>query len=133
MSAPLVKLEKLTTILSGFAFKSANFSETEGLPLARIRDVVRGRSETFYKGDYSDDFVINDGDMLIGMDGDFNREKWQGGKALLNQRVCKITADGDPIRSAVSVSFSSRCFAPNSCRDACRYGKTSFREENSRD
>ncbi|HNH59241.1 MAG TPA: restriction endonuclease subunit S, partial [Cyclobacteriaceae bacterium] len=32
----------------------------------------------------------DNGDILIGMDGDFNISKWQGGKALLNQRVCKI-------------------------------------------
>ena len=97
MNIPFEKLEKLTTILSGFAFKSSDFSESEGLPLVRIRDVVRGRSETFYNGDYSNDFVINDGDMLIGMDGDFNREKWKGGKALLNQRVCKINTDGNKL------------------------------------
>lgn len=94
MSWPRVKLDKLVTILSGYAFKSANFNDSQGLPLVRIRDVVRGRSETYFDGDYSEDFVINDGDLLIGMDGDFNREKWRGGKALLNQRVCKITADG---------------------------------------
>ncbi len=29
-------------------------------------------------------------DILIGMDGEFNIAKWKGGKAFLNQRVCKL-------------------------------------------
>ena len=77
--------------ISGFAFKSSKFNDQgEGLPIARIRDVVRGFSETFYEGEFDEKFVIKDGDYLIGMDGEFNLAKWKGGKALLNQRVCKL-------------------------------------------
>ncbi len=93
MKWPIVKLENLVSITSGFAFKSNLFSEFEGVPLIRIRDVVRGETETFYTGEYSNEFIINNGDTLIGMDGDFNRARWKGGRALLNQRVCKIKAD----------------------------------------
>lgn len=66
--------------------------ERRGLPIARIRDVIRGRSETYYTGDYPTSAVIQNGDLLIGMDGEFNVARWQGGRALLNQRVCKIEA-----------------------------------------
>jgi type I restriction enzyme, S subunit len=93
MTWPMVKLENLVSITSGFAFKSNLFSESEGVPLIRIRDVVRGETETFYTGEYSNEFIINNGDILIGMDGDFNRARWKGGRALLNQRVCRIKAD----------------------------------------
>lgn len=93
MTWPMVKLENLVSITSGFAFKSNLFSESDGVPLIRIRDVVRGVTETFYTGEYSKEFIINNGDILIGMDGDFNRARWKGGRALLNQRVCKIKAD----------------------------------------
>ena len=60
------------------------------MPLVRIRDVVRGKSDTYFDGDYDDRYVVNDGDYLIGMDGQFNLARWNGGRALLNQRVCKI-------------------------------------------
>ena len=41
--------------LSGFAFKSKLFNDDgTGLPIIRIRDVVRGRSETFYSGEYDE-------------------------------------------------------------------------------
>lgn len=84
-------LGELVKITSGFAFKSSLFnSENEGMPLIRIRDVVRGYSDTFYTGEYKSDYIIENGDALIGMDGEFNLAIWNGGKALLNQRVCKI-------------------------------------------
>ena len=35
---------------------------------------------------------ICDGDILIGMDGDFNVAWWKQGKALLNQRLCCVRA-----------------------------------------
>lgn len=34
--------------------------------------------------------MINGGDLLIGMDGEFNLTKWNSECALLNQRVCRI-------------------------------------------
>jgi type I restriction enzyme, S subunit len=89
------KLGNLTTVLSGFAFKSELFGQTGGMPLVRIRDVVRGKSETNYGGPYEDRYIVQNGDMLIGMDGEFNLARWQGGPALLNQRVCKIRSSSD--------------------------------------
>ena len=61
-------------------------------PLVRIRDVKRGYSETYYSGDYSEEYLITSGDLLIGMDGEFNIARWKSDRALLNQRVCKLTA-----------------------------------------
>jgi type I restriction enzyme S subunit len=79
-------------ILSGFAFKSEWFNTNgRGLPLVRIRDVVPGESDTYYSGPYQERYVITNGDVLIGMDGEFNRARWRGGRALLNQRVCKVS------------------------------------------
>ncbi|MFT6472050.1 MAG: type I restriction enzyme S subunit [Neptuniibacter pectenicola] len=96
MSFPTVKFAEVCSVLSGFAFKSKQFGD-KGLPIARIRDVVRGYSETFYDGEYKDDYILNNGDILIGMDGDFNIAKWKGGKALLNQRVCKVIPNQEKI------------------------------------
>jgi type I restriction enzyme, S subunit len=79
-------------ILSGYAFNSKEFNTNEeGIPLVRIRDVGKIRSKTYYTGKYSNKYILENGDFLIGMDGDFRLAIWNGGKALLNQRVCKIT------------------------------------------
>lgn len=79
-------------ILSGFAFDASLFSDTDGIPLIRIRDVVRGHTETRYRGAYEKKYLVQPGDLLVGMDGDFNRALWTSEPALLNQRVCKVTA-----------------------------------------
>lgn len=103
----MAKLPELCEIQYGYAFDSACFTENNTyLPLVRIRDVKRGYSETFYSGNYPSDYVIDSGSLLVGMDGEFNIARWKGGHALLNQRVCKITAkedvNGEYIRFALS-------------------------------
>src|SRR5262245_46617127 len=91
---PTTKMGKVVEILSGFAFKSESFNDLEGMPIIRIRDVVRGSSETRYRGDFDPVYIVNDGDILVGMDGEFNTARWRGGPALLNQRVCRIKSCG---------------------------------------
>ena len=87
------KLGNHVEILSGFAFKSDRFNvDGRGLPLVRIRDVKPRKSGTFYDGEFEERYVLSDGDMLVGMDGEFNCARWNGGRALLNQRVCRIRA-----------------------------------------
>lgn len=86
-----VRLKDVAEFTSGFAFKSSRFNtDGEGMPLIRIRDVTRGYTETYYSGEYDSRYIVNKGDYLIGMDGEFNLAKWTGNPSLLNQRVCKI-------------------------------------------
>ena len=85
------KLGEVATVLYGFPFNSKLFTNDEQyMPLIRIRDLKNGKSDTYYKGDYLDDYVVRNGDYLIGMDGEFNIVEWEGGNALLNQRVCRV-------------------------------------------
>ena len=83
-------LADVCKIQYGFPFNSAEFNDTKGMPLVRIRDVVRGYSETYTNEPCSDEYIVNNGDILIGMDGEFNIARWKGGKAYLNQRVCRL-------------------------------------------
>ncbi len=82
-------------IQSGFAFDSKKFNEEDGFPLIRIRDIKKNNTKTKYNGDYNKDYIVNNGCLLIGMDGEFNRCIWTGGEALLNQRVCNIKTQND--------------------------------------
>ena len=83
-------LPEICTIQYGFPFDSAKFSTSEGMPLIRIRDVVRGYSETFTTEEYKEEYIVSKDDLLIGMDGEFNIAKWGETPALLNQRVCRL-------------------------------------------
>ena len=86
-----VNLTGICNVLNGFAFKSKFFNKKcEGMPLIRIRDVLDSTIETYYSGDWLKDYVISAGDILVGMDGDFNCNLWGNIPGLLNQRVCKI-------------------------------------------
>ena len=83
-------LPEICTIQYGFPFDSSKFSTSKGMPLIRIRDVVRGYSETFTTEEYKEEYIVNKDDLLIGMDGEFNIAKWGETPALLNQRVCRL-------------------------------------------
>ena len=84
-------LPEVCTIQYGFPFDSAKFSDSNGTPLIRIRDVVRGYSETYTTEEYKSEYIVHENDLLIGMDGEFNIAKWGKTPALLNQRVCRLT------------------------------------------
>lgn len=88
-------LAEVSTVLNGFAFKSNQFSLDAGMPLIRIRDLFKDRTSVGYVGEYDGRYLVHPGDLLVGMDGDFNCSRWRGSTALLNQRVCKITIDPD--------------------------------------
>mgnify|MGYP001128852215 CR=1 FL=1 len=90
-----VLLGDIATIQNGFPFKSSQFTRDEGMPLIRIRDVGADSSDTNYVGDYDPAFIVKAGDLLIGMDGDFNCARWRGPDGLLNQRVCRVILKSD--------------------------------------
>lgn len=86
-----VPLGAVVSIINGAAFSSHEFNDAGvGLPLIRIRD-LDGWTGTSYSGDYSPAHLVERGDLLLGMDGDFNLRRWNGPKALLNQRVCRLS------------------------------------------
>lgn len=67
------RLADICDIQYGYAFDSKCFTEDSSYPqLVRIRDVKRGYSETYYSGNYPEEYILSEGDLLIGMDGEFN-------------------------------------------------------------
>ncbi|HZG42216.1 MAG TPA: restriction endonuclease subunit S [Longimicrobium sp.] len=98
-----VPLGRVASILNGFPFESRHFNRDAGLPLIRIRDVLAGETATLYAGEYEPSFLVDAGDLLIGMDGDFNCALWRGRRALLIQRVCRV----DPEEEFYSRKFLS--------------------------
>lgn len=85
-----VPLDDVAEILNGFPFDSKKFNSTEGKPLIRIRDIVRGFTETYFDGEAPEEYWIEEGSILVGMDGDFNVALWRSERALLNQRTLKL-------------------------------------------
>ena len=91
-----VVVGRYVELINGFAFPSTGFTEDEGIPLIRIRDLNSCDTEVNFCGKYPERYVVNKGDLLIGMDGDFSTIRWKGMDAILNQRVCKlVTRDSE--------------------------------------
>ena len=95
---------------AGFAFKSNGFNQAGlGLPLIRIRDVGQPFSGTYYEGDYRPEFLVQRGDYLISMDGEFRVAAWEGEASLLNQRVSRLIFFGEEIaRRFIAESLQAR-------------------------
>ena len=81
---------------AGFPFPSSGFNDArKGLRLIRNRDLRSDDIVKFYSDDFDPNFVVNNGDVLVGMDGDFTPTVWEKGEALLNQRVGRILPRAD--------------------------------------
>jgi len=77
-------------LINGYPFDSARFDLNNGLPLVRIRDLQNQETEVRYAGPPIPEARIAEGDIIIGMDGDFAVARWRGREALLNQRLCSL-------------------------------------------
>ncbi len=87
-------LKVIARVINGYPFDAKLFDPADGLPLVRIRDLNQYVPDARYKGEFLDAASINNEDVLIGMDGDFNVGRWLGEvPALLNQRMCCVRAD----------------------------------------
>ncbi len=96
-------------LVQGYPFSSELFNESgQGLPLVRIRDVKRGRSDTYTTETCPSAQTVEDGAILIGMDGEFNLGRWSGGRAALNQRVMML----GPSKDGTSVEFAALWLEP---------------------
>ena len=85
------KLVAISDVLYGYPFESSQFSEDSTyMPLIRIRDVKPAKASTYYSGEFNEAYRIKKGDILVGMDGEFNLGKWDDRDGLLNQRVLKL-------------------------------------------
>ena len=97
---------EICNILSGYAFDSKLFTEnSQDTPLIRIRDVMRGKTNTYTKESYGDKYIVKNGDLLIGMDGEFNIAPWKSDNAVLNQRVCKIWCSSHEVQEKYLIYF----------------------------
>lgn len=90
------EVKRLGTLLRfqvGYPFSSVFFNRDDhGYRLIKNRD-LRSEDQVFnYFGPFDSSYLVQDGDVLIGMDGDFMPCIWNKGPALLNQRVGRILA-----------------------------------------
>lgn len=90
-------IHQFVQIVYGAPFASAQFNTVgTGLPLIRVRDLASHQPTTFTDEVHRNGHIIEPGDIVVGMDGEFRCHVWQGPKSYLNQRVCHL----EPLRGS---------------------------------
>lgn len=82
-------ITELADIQYGYAFDGKLFnSDKVGIPIARIRNIPDGYTNDYTTEEASNDYIVKNGDILVGMDGIFHINTWSGSDAYLVQRTC---------------------------------------------
>ena len=89
----------MATLRNGYPFKSELFEKygAHADRLIRIRDLLSDDERIFTREQCPVGSLAFNGDVLIGMDGDFNVHRWVRGPAKLNQRMCALRGRNDSI------------------------------------
>lgn len=79
----------LANIIYGAPFASKQFNtEGVGKPIIRIRDLKEQQFATYTTEVHPKGYLLQPGDIVVGMDGEFRPYIWGNDEAWLNQRVC---------------------------------------------
>ena len=79
----------IADIIYGVPFASKLFNTTgEGKPIIRIRDLKDQQFATYTTERHPKGYLLQHGDIVVGMDGEFRPYIWANDEAWLNQRVC---------------------------------------------
>jgi len=88
----------IADVTYGYPFKASQFnSKKEGTPIIRIRNIPSSTTKDYTTEKVGDKYVVNSGDLLVGMDGEFHVNHWSGRQGYLVQRVCNIKTKNSDI------------------------------------
>lgn len=80
---------EIASVIYGAPFASSLFnSEKLGKPLIRIRDLPSESPAVFTTEVHPKGYLLQPGDIAVGMDGEFRAYLWAGVESWLNQRCC---------------------------------------------
>ena len=93
------KLVDIADVQYGFAFDGSLFnSQGKGTPIIRIRNIPSGTTNDFTTQEADEQYIVSNGDIVVGMDGEFHINSWCGKTAYLVQRTCKFTPKKELMR-----------------------------------
>lgn len=83
------KLVDLCDVQYGYAFDGTLFNDKgNGTPIIRIRNIPSGNTGDYTSENADDQYRIQNGEIVVGMDGEFHINSWCGETAYLVQRTC---------------------------------------------
>ena len=79
----------IADIIYGAPFSSKQFNtDGKGTPIIRIRDLKEQKVATYTTEKHPKGYLLQAGDIVVGMDGEFVPYIWGSDESWLNQRVC---------------------------------------------
>lgn len=83
------KLIDIADVQYGYAFDGSKFNDIgNGTPIIRIRNIPDGNTQDYTTEEADEKYLISNGEILVGMDGEFHINSWAGKDAYLVQRTC---------------------------------------------
>lgn len=83
------RLVDIAAVQYGYAFDGSLFNTVgKGTPIIRIRNIPSGNTNDYTSETADIQYLIHNGEIVVGMDGEFHINSWSGNDAYLVQRSC---------------------------------------------
>ena len=93
------RLVDIAEIQYGHAFDGTLFNaDKNGTPIIRIRNIPQAETMDYTTEHVSENYLVQNGEIIVGMDGEFHINAWAGNTAYLVQRVCCIRPKNTEIK-----------------------------------
>ena len=93
------RLVDIADVQYGFAFDGSLFnSEGNGMPIIRIRNIPDGITKDYTTEEAEEQYIVKNGDIVVGMDGEFHINSWCGPDSYLVQRTCRIKPHNESMK-----------------------------------
>ena len=85
------RLVDIADVQYGFTFDGSLFNaDGNGMPIIRIRNIPDGITKDYTTEEADEQYIVKNGDIVVGMDGEFHINSWSGEDSYLVQRTCRI-------------------------------------------
>ena len=103
----VVNIFDAVNVRYGFPFATENFTEeATSTPIVRIRDILEGTISAYSLEETDEKYKLQEGDLLVGMDGNFHMNYWHDNTAYLNQRCVRFRMKDDSTISAIQTYYN---------------------------
>lgn len=103
----VVNIFDAVNVRYGFPFATENFTEeATSTPIVRIRDILEGTISAYSLEKTDEKYKLQEGDLLVGMDGNFHMNYWHDNTAYLNQRCVRFRMKDDSTISAIQTYYN---------------------------
>ena len=93
------RLVDLVDVQYGYAFDGSLFNTAKnGMPIIRIRNIPSGNTDDYTTEEADSRYIVHNGDILVGMDGEFHINSWSGPDAYLVQRTCSFRPNNSEMK-----------------------------------